>query len=146
MLLVVLGMCLLRVSFAFSLHTSNGTVAMCTNSNYLYSLEVIFPPRKPQAGHWGNGNLEHSGWSGEIREEPRFHSAWPAQGSQLGGQPDSEAGISVYRCTKLMAMKRILPGHKSTLVFRLMYPECKLFRPFSEGVNACLPQAQAEPG
>lgn len=64
------------------------------------------------------------------------------EGSQLGGQPDSEARISVYRCTKLMAMKRILPRHKSTLVSRLMYTECKLFSPCSEGVNACLLQGR----
>lgn len=83
---------------------------------------------------------------GQVREDRYTVSRpWPAEGSQLGGQPDSKARLSNYRCSKLMAMKRILPGHKSTLVFRLMYPECKLFSPFSEGVNACLLPAEAEP-
>lgn len=52
---------------------------------------------------------------------------WPGEGSQPAGQPDSEARITVYLCSKLMAMKIILPRHKSTLVFRLMHPECELF-------------------
>lgn len=113
-------------------------------NNYSYHLEVTFPPKKLRAGYWREREIRVLPTMGEIREDTQFHSAWPSEGSRLGGQPDSEARISVYRCTKLMAMKRILPRHKSTLVFRLTYPECKLFSPFSEGVNACLLQAQAE--
>ena len=105
-------------------------------NNSSHYKEVIFPPKKLRADHWRKGKWECAWWWGEIREDTEFHSAWPTEQSQLWGQPDREARISVYRCTKLMAMKRILHRHKSTLVFRLMYPECKLFSPLSERMLA----------
>lgn len=61
------------------------------------------------------------------------------------GQPDSEARITVYLCSKLMAMKIILPRHKSTLVFRLMHPECELFISFlNELTCARSPRPESE--
>ena len=129
-MLSVVGKCHVCVSLP---PVNMPSVELNNSSHYK---EVIFPSKKLRAGHWRKGKWECAWWWGKIREDTEFQSAWPTEQSQLWGQPDREARISVYRCTKLMAMKRILHRHKSTLVFRLMYPECKLFSPLSERMLA----------
>ena len=112
--------------------------------NYSYDLEVISPPKKLETGHGGERELRVFTTIGAIREDTQFHRAWPAQGSQLRGQPDSQARISLCRCTRLTERKRILPRHKSTLVFRLMHAECKLFSPSQkELTRACFRPRQS---